>query len=61
MARMRTRSRRKDPTDKQKPFFEKNTAGPLFFGANAIQRKLSVGNSNDASEKEAESAEETEK
>ena len=56
MARMRTRSRRKDSTDRQKPFFDKNSAGPLFFGANAIQRKLSVGKSNDASEKEAESA-----
>lgn len=56
MARMRTRSRRKDPTDRQKPFFDKNSSGPLFFGANAVQRKLSVSKSNDASEKEAESA-----
>jgi hypothetical protein len=56
MAKMRTRSKRKDPTDKQKPFFSNNAAGPLFFGTNAIQRKLSVGKSNDASEKEAESA-----
>ena len=52
---MRTRSRRKDPTDRQKPFFDKNSSGPLFFGANAVQRKLSVSKSNDASEKEAES------
>jgi hypothetical protein len=56
MARIRTRTRRKDPSEKQKPFFGKQTDGPTFFGANQIQRKLSVGKSNDASEKEAESA-----
>ncbi len=56
MARIRTRARRKEPTEKKKPFFDKNATGPVFFGANAIQRKLSVGKSNDASEKEAESA-----
>jgi hypothetical protein len=53
---MRTRrSRRKDPTEKQKPFFDKQGTGPLFFGANQVQRKLSVGGKHDAAEKEAES------
>ena len=56
MARIRTRYRKKEPSEKQKPFFDKQTNGPAFFGANQIQRKLSVGHTNDASEKEAESA-----
>jgi hypothetical protein len=56
MGRMRTRTKRKEPSEKQKPFFDKQSGGPTFFGSNQVQRELSVGKSNDASEKEAESA-----
>jgi hypothetical protein len=56
MRTRRTRSRRKDATEKQKPFFDKQNTGPLFFGANQVQRKLSVSKPGDASEKEADSA-----
>lgn len=53
----RTRARRKEPSEKQKPFFDKQiTDHSKFFGANSIQRKLMIGKSNDAAEKEAESA-----
>lgn len=53
----RSRARRKQPSEKQKPFFDKlNPGQSTFFGSNSIQRKLSVGRANDPAEKEAESA-----
>jgi len=57
MGTARTRARRKEPSEKQKPFFDKQiTDNSKFFGANSIQRKLIIGKANDAAEKEAESA-----
>ena len=56
MRTRRTRTRRKDPAEKQKPFFDKQTTGPVFFSGNQIQPKLTVSKTNDPAEKEADTA-----
>lgn len=57
MGARRIRARRKEPSEKQKPFFDKQATGESkFFGVNSVQRKLNVGKADDAAEKEAESA-----
>jgi len=57
MGLRRSRTGRKRPSEKQKPFFDKqSTEQSAFFPANSVQRKLSVGKANDPAEKEAESA-----
>ncbi|MDP4262874.1 MAG: DUF4157 domain-containing protein [Bacteroidota bacterium] len=57
MGLRRSRARRKLPSEKQKPFFDKqNTEQPIFFGGRPVQRKLSVGKAGDPAEKEADSA-----
>ena len=56
MASRRSRIRRKHPSEKQKPFFDKqSTEQSPFFNGKSIQRKLSIGKANDPAEKEAES------
>lgn len=53
----RSRSRRKFPTEKQRPFFDKqNSDQPSFFAGKALQRKMNVSKTNDPAEKEADSA-----
>lgn len=58
MASRRVRPRRKQPSEKQKPFFDKQRSEqPAFFnGPNSIQRKLSIGKANDPKEQEADTA-----
>ena len=57
MGQARSRAKRKEPSEKQKPFFDKQSgASSAFFNGNRVQRKVSIGKSNDASEKEADSA-----
>jgi uncharacterized protein DUF4157 len=53
----RSRARRKFPSEKQKPFFDKQSAEQsTFFGGKPVQRKLNFSKANDAGEKEADSA-----
>ena len=58
MASRRIRVRRKQPTEKQKPFFDKQSTeqGKFFSGVTPIQRKLTIGKASDPLEKEAETA-----
>ena len=57
MATRRSRTRRKFPSEKQKPFFDKQSAESTpFFNSGTIQRKLNIGKAGDPAEKEAESA-----
>lgn len=54
----RVRARRRQPSESQRPFFEKKGAeGESFFTKSSqVQRKLNIGNSSDPMEAEAESA-----
>jgi myosin heavy subunit len=57
MKQGRTRARRKQPSEKQKPFFDKQTGQAMFFGgSNAIQPKLNISKASDPMEKEADAA-----
>jgi Domain of unknown function (DUF4157) len=58
MKARRIRPRRKQSSESQKPFFEKkNAEGESAFSKdNGIQRKLTIGQSSDPMEKEADSA-----
>jgi uncharacterized membrane protein YqiK len=56
MGLRRSHTRRKRPSEKQKPFFDKQSTEQSAFFPASVQRKLSVGKANDPAEKEAESA-----
>ena len=56
MGTKRTRTRRKEPSEKQRPFFDKQgTDHVIFFNKSPLRRRLKIGKADDAAEKDAES------